>query len=57
MDSQGLSEALSARPLARAAIKAGSGRGGSRKEVTRGLASKPQGKGKGTGAEVAVDSS
>lgn len=46
-----------ARPLAKAVFKTGSGRGGNCKEDMRGLASKPQGKGKGTGAEVTMDSS
>lgn len=49
-----LSEALSSRPMA-GLFKAGPGRGGSHKGEMRGLASEPQGKGRGTGTEAAVD--
>lgn len=38
-------------------LRLGQAEVGAAKKETRGLASKPQGKGKGTGAEVAVDSS
>lgn len=51
----GLSEALSSKAYARAVCKAGPGRGGSHKEEMKGLASKPQGKGSGTGTEGAMD--
>lgn len=49
--SQGSQRLHPARPLARAVFKAGFGRDG------RGLAGKSQGKGKGTGADAAMDNS
>lgn len=47
----GLSEA----PCGRAVFKSGSGRGKSRREERRGLAGKPQRKGKGPGTDAATD--
>lgn len=44
---QGSRRLYPARPMARAVFKAGPGRGGSHKEEMKGLASKPQGKGRG----------
>lgn len=52
----GLSEALSSKAYGQG-FKAALGGGGSHEEEMKGLASKPRGKGKGTGAEAAKDNS
>lgn len=57
VDSRGSPRLHSGRSLARAVLKAGSGRSGCQREKMRGLASKPQGKGKCTGADAAPDNS
>lgn len=55
VDSHGALRLHPARPPARAVFKAGLGRDGSHREEMKGLAGKPQRKGKGTGADTAAD--